>query len=461
MLATLLATLTVLSSAATIGSFAAEQDEANAVAAQVTEQQVAADEEVPPEITVGKVSNVKKSTSNPHNIVFSWSKAENASGYEIYRCSEDYDNGKFRKVGTVSTTSFNDTGLVQGSPYTYKIIAYTVDDGKTVKGDAVTFKTCTNPTKVNNIRRVRSSEVIQISWDKNAKATGYKILRASPSTKNQYVLYSTIYGATKNTFSDTKVYKGNIYYYKVVAFRQLSNGNMYHAPGATITCLSGLSAPGFSLSAQLYNVTVKWNRNPYATRYDVYYSTNKNATKYHKLGSSTGTSMTIRKMTGGKRLYFRVYPIYVKGNTLITGTANTKDIYNSGSIYGRTPGGTYIEIDKSQQRMWAYKNGKLVVSTPVVTGMRNSMDTPSGYHYINNKVRNTTLTGPGYASHVSYWMAFIGSGYGIHDASWRSSFGGSIYTWNGSHGCVNTPYNSVRTIYNNMPVGTPVIIYGH
>ena len=108
--------------------------------------------------------------------------------------------------------------------------------------------------------------------------------------------------------------------------------------------------------------------------------------------------------------------------------------------------------------MWFFKNGKLIVDTPVVTGTKYVNDTPKGYFSMYQRATDTVLTGPGYASPVDYWMAFCG-GCGIHDASWRSSFGGSIYTYNGSHGCVNTPYNAVRTIYNNTTYGTPVIVY--
>ncbi|MBQ7219118.1 MAG: L,D-transpeptidase, partial [Ruminococcus sp.] len=90
----------------------------------------------------------------------------------------------------------------------------------------------------------------------------------------------------------------------------------------------------------------------------------------------------------------------------------------------------------------------------------DSSDTPKGVYYINNKARNINLVGADYVSFVEYWMAFIGGSYGIHDASWRSSFGGSIYKGNGSHGCVNTPYEAVKKIYNNVSVGTPVVIHG-
>ena len=50
-------------------------------------------------------------------------------------------------------------------------------------------------------------------------------------------------------------------------------------------------------------------------------------------------------------------------------------------------------------------------------------------------------------------------GIGIHDATWRSSFGGSIYVYSGSHGCINTPYELAQTIFSEVEKGMPVICY--
>ena len=50
-------------------------------------------------------------------------------------------------------------------------------------------------------------------------------------------------------------------------------------------------------------------------------------------------------------------------------------------------------------------------------------------------------------------------GQGLHDASWRTAFGGNIYQTNGSHGCVNLPPAVAATIYENIDTGTPVILY--
>ena len=51
------------------------------------------------------------------------------------------------------------------------------------------------------------------------------------------------------------------------------------------------------------------------------------------------------------------------------------------------------------------------------------------------------------------------NGMGIHDATWRKSFGGSIYRTDGSHGCINCPYSLAKTIYENIEADTPIICY--
>ncbi|MPQ30499.1 peptidoglycan-binding protein [Clostridium estertheticum] len=123
-------------------------------------------------------------------------------------------------------------------------------------------------------------------------------------------------------------------------------------------------------------------------------------------------------------------------------------------------GNTYVEIDLTGQHLWFYKNGKLITQGDVVTGNGGSdkTRTPSGIYKIDYKETNATLVGENYASPVKFWMPF-NKGIGIHDASWRSNFGGGLYKTGGSHGCVNSPYEVAKTIFNNIEVGTPVVCY--
>ena len=122
-------------------------------------------------------------------------------------------------------------------------------------------------------------------------------------------------------------------------------------------------------------------------------------------------------------------------------------------------GKTYIEIDMGNQMMYYYKNGKLKLDTPIVTGnMKRNWDTPATVCYVYYKQKNRVLRGANYATPVKYWMAVHGN-IGIHDASWRKEFGGDIYLTDGSHGCINTPLEKVKELYDMVEIGTPVIMF--
>ena len=122
-------------------------------------------------------------------------------------------------------------------------------------------------------------------------------------------------------------------------------------------------------------------------------------------------------------------------------------------------GDTYVEINLTAQHLFFYKDGKLLVESDFVSGnVSKGWTTPPGAFPITYKERNATLDGEGYSTPVSYWMPFNG-GIGMHDASWRSSFGGTIYKTNGSHGCINLPPAVAKTIYENISQGDPVLCY--
>lgn len=122
-------------------------------------------------------------------------------------------------------------------------------------------------------------------------------------------------------------------------------------------------------------------------------------------------------------------------------------------------GNTYVEINLTNQYLWFYKNGELIVQGDVVTGnVSRGNATPQGTYILNYKQKDATLKGAGYSSNVKYWMPF-NCNIGIHDASWRGSFGGAIYKSDGSHGCVNTPEYLAKKIYENIEPGTPIVCY--
>ncbi len=150
-------------------------------------------------------------------------------------------------------------------------------------------------------------------------------------------------------------------------------------------------------------------------------------------------------------------------------------------------GDTYIEVNLSLQKVIAYKDGKKIVEGDCVSGKEATGDgTCLGLYKIQDKLSPTVLRGQQkevtktvtkknkkgkkvkvketkmeyeYESPVTFWLQFNG-GYGLHDAAgWRSVYGGSIYYYSGSHGCVNLPYDVAQKLYENFVIGDPVVVY--
>ncbi len=122
-------------------------------------------------------------------------------------------------------------------------------------------------------------------------------------------------------------------------------------------------------------------------------------------------------------------------------------------------GDTYVEVCIEEQTLWCYKDGELVVQTPVVTGNHaRSTDTPAGCVWaVDARMEQAKFASAGVK--VDFWMPFNGE-VGLHDADgWRTQYGGQIYRSNGSHGCVNIPRSAMEKIYAAIHIGDPVIVY--
>lgn len=128
-------------------------------------------------------------------------------------------------------------------------------------------------------------------------------------------------------------------------------------------------------------------------------------------------------------------------------------------------GDSYIEIDLTAQHMWYYEKGKMVYECDVVTGRPTpARRTLPGVYKLWYKARDFRLKGSAsdgstWDTVVSYWNNTTPIGIGIHDASWLSRFGGDVYKYNGSHGCVNVSLAVAKYVYENVPLDTPVIMY--
>ena len=207
---------------------------------------------------------------------------------------------------------------------------------------------------------------------------------------------------------------------------------------------------GVSLDESKIGEYVSWLAQTYNTAY-----------KPKSLKTSYGQTVTISKSVYGWKINQKEETEALKQILLSCESQEREPVYSqtAASHDGNDYGNTYVEINLTAQHLFFYKEGKLVAESDFVSGNESrGWSTPAGAYPLTYKQRNATLKGQNYATPVSYWMPFNG-GIGMHDAYWRSSFGGKIYKTNGSHGCINLPPAVAKTVYENISAGMPVLCY--
>ncbi len=122
---------------------------------------------------------------------------------------------------------------------------------------------------------------------------------------------------------------------------------------------------------------------------------------------------------------------------------------NPGSSFS----GRWIDVNLSQQRVYAYEGDTVINSFIVSTGTWQT-PTVTGTYKIWIKLVSTTMAGPGYyLTNVPYTMYFY-KGYGLHGTYWHNNFGTPM-----SHGCVNLRTSDAEWLYNWASVGTVVNVH--
>jgi lipoprotein-anchoring transpeptidase ErfK/SrfK len=115
--------------------------------------------------------------------------------------------------------------------------------------------------------------------------------------------------------------------------------------------------------------------------------------------------------------------------------------------------GHWIDVNLSEQQIYAYEGDTLVNTFIVSTGLPDT-PTVTGDYRIYVKVPLQDMSGPGYYLTDVPWVMFFYEDYGFHGTYWHNNFGTPM-----SRGCVNLSMDDAAWLYNWASVGTPVSIH--
>ena len=182
--------------------------------------------------TIKQVVFSQITSDSKNQVTLGWKKVSKAQGYDIYRSDES--NSGFEKIASISsgsTLTYTDKGVKSGNTYYYKIAATYKIKGSAGRGSysKVTEVAVLKQGSIYSIT-LGDNNVLNISWNSVANASGYE-LAGAVSEKGTYTTLQTS-GAT--SFTHSNLVQGTTYYYKVRAYKDLSNGIRMYGPWSAV-----------------------------------------------------------------------------------------------------------------------------------------------------------------------------------------------------------------------------------
>ena len=257
-------------------------------------------------IVSGKVKSVTPKPSAPvvkigHSAasgkpMLTWNAVSGATSYKVYRATSQ--KGTYSLLGTVTATSYTNTGAKAGVTYYYKVKAVNS------AGESAYSNVASGKTTVTTLTMGHSSTSgkPQLTWKAVSGAASYKVYRAT--TKNG--AYTVINTTKALTYTNVGAALGTTYYYKVEALN--ASGKSMGFSAIVEGKVAPVLAVGYSSVSGKPQLT--WKAVPGATEYQVYRSTQQNS-GYSKINTTTSTSYVNTGAKAGTTYYYRI--VAVKG----------------------------------------------------------------------------------------------------------------------------------------------------
>ncbi len=259
-------------------------------------------------------------TFGNQQVILTWNSADGrgfeVTNYTVYR--KDPGASAYVAIATVNTTSFTDTGLVNGQTYRYVVTAHSIV-GESPYSAFFEVTPATVPAIPENLTITLRNSKVMLSWSKPADNGGfpvlyYNIYRSEGSADN-FALYDYTYG---KSYLDSKADFGKTYYYRVTAMNTI--GESAPSEAVSIFPASSPSSPQ-NLRAVLSDgsIVLEWDApsddggSP-VVYYRIYRSTVENGI-YVNVGVSENLSYVDDFIRVGATYYYMVTAVNIAGES--------------------------------------------------------------------------------------------------------------------------------------------------
>ena len=269
------------------------------------------------------------------SVSLKWDKNANASGYEI----EQYKGGKWTQIAKInnsSTVSYNVSGLMAGTAYSFRLKAYRDN----LSSDYVTLNVTTNPNTPTGMKCVaKTSSEIKLQWDKNTSADGYMI-DVYDGTKWKPI--KTFTSNANTSYDIVGLHAGTTYKFRLRAYKAFGSVTEYSAYSAELNVTTGPSViTGAVLGGRAADaLRVNWNKNTSADGYIVEMYQGENWVSVAKITDNSTTTFRKAGLAPSTVYKFRLRAYKIDGKAELYGnyssmvTARTNPSVITGAVLG-------------------------------------------------------------------------------------------------------------------------------
>ena len=295
-------------------------------------------------------TNLTASAASASQINLTWAASTDnvgVTGYKVERCS-GAACANFVQIATPTGITFNDTGLIASTPYSYRVRANDAAGNNSGYSNSASATTpaaadTTPPTAPTNLAATAASATqINLSWTAstdNVGVTGYKVERCSVAGCANFVQIATPTGIT---FNDTGLTASTSYSYRVRANDAAGNNSAYSNTASATTPAAADTTPPTAptnltaTAASTTQINLSWTAstdNVGVTGYKVERCSGAACANFVQIATPTGITLNDTGLMASTSYSYRVRANDAAGNnSAYSNTASATTPAASGNI---------------------------------------------------------------------------------------------------------------------------------
>ncbi|MFL5242206.1 MAG: fibronectin type III domain-containing protein [Gemmataceae bacterium] len=250
-------------------------------------------------------------------VVVSWSASPGATSYNVFRSTTSGSEGKTPWVFGLTSTSFTDSGLVNGTTYYYEVSAVNPGGQSPLSSEVSATPQVPAPGAPSSVAITAGDGQVSLFWTAASGATSYDVYRSTTQGGEGATPLQTNVSLT--SFTDSGLTDGTTYYYEISAVNaggesplssEVSATPQVPAPGTPVN-VAGKPGDG--------QVVFSWSASVGAVSYNVYRSTTSGAEgSVPYVAGWTSTSFTDSGLTDGTTYYYEVSAVNAGGESALS-----------------------------------------------------------------------------------------------------------------------------------------------